>query len=539
MAVPLRTGVLIAPFAALFLVFIAGWIGLGPSLTVFANGSVTWLMQSLGWAFAYTGILAIIAVIALCAFIGDYRIGGQDFREGYSGFAAIAIGVAASTSLGILFWATAEPIVHIHQPPTALGITARTEDAQIFARYATMIHWAIIPNAMNALCMSVFALTIQNLHRQPTLDGAIFRAPDPQPAGSVLDSFIIFFATLMVAGAFASCIAALSGEMTRFGSDTLNPAALFSIALAMGCIIFLAGARPIRMVFGVMARISIILMGLMMLAALVIGPTGDILFGGLYALFQMILSLPSQLTYTGLPTGDPWPQTWTMTHWGNAMLLSPLIGLFLSRAARGYQLNDAIVYFTVIPALISIAWIFVFGGLALSIDEATGGSIWAKVSDGKIDDAVYAAFWGLNGGEALIIGFFVLIAIGFATFAAAVLHAVMRICAPNPGNDAETGSARAGVALIWCAGVGVSGWGLASYGVGHVVETLARLGSLPALIATLGFLVSAIRLMLRPGRLIQTRKPESVKVDFDVTGVIDEIDTDEAAPPRRRKRKSA
>ncbi len=543
MATQLRIGVLVAPFLALSLVFVAGWLGIGPSLSNIADESLAWLMHSLGWAFICVGVIAIVATLALYGLLGHVRIGGSTLKPGHSGFSAVAIGVAASTSLGLLFWASAEPVYHIHHPPGALGLSPLTEDAQIFALYTTMIHWALIANVMNALCMTVFALTIQNLNRRPTLDGAIFRADTVRPVGSVLDSFLVFFATLMTVVAFASCIAALSGEMSRFGSNEPNPAALFALALAMAFVVFVAGARPIRTVFALLARAALILMIIMIVITLVIGPSVDILGGGLQSIWQMLWSLPAQMTYTGLSSADPWPQTWTMTHWGNAMLFAPLVGLFLSRAARGYTVSDAIFYFSIIPAGITMCWIMVFGGLALSIDEATNGSIWATINRGSANDAAYAALWSLPGGESLMIGFIILIALAFATFAAAMMHAVMRVCAPGPDSDLSTAASRASIAMGWCAGVGFGGWSLASSGISQVVETLARLGSLPALFVTVGFLIAALRLILRPRSLTEVKKPDAVKIDFDFGDVVPEditdIEIDKAAKPRRRRRKSA
>lgn len=544
MATPLRAGVLTAPFLALVLVFIAGWTGFGPQLTVFAQAASAWLMQSLGWLFMVVGIIAVVATVALYGLLGGIRIGGSEARPGHSAFTAIAIGVAASTSLGVLFWATAEPVYHVHQPPRSMGLLPLSLDAQTFALYASMIHWAVIANVMNALCMIVFGLTIHNLKRHPTLDGAIFRAEHARPVGSVLDSFLVFFATLMVVGAFASCAVALSGEMTRFGSNQPNAAALFAIALAMVFVIFVAGARPIRTIYAILARAALILMILMMVVTLLIGPSGDILGGGFFALWEMIWALPSMLSFTGLSNGDVWPQTWTMTHWGNAMLLAPLTGLFLSRAARGFQVGDAIFYFAIIPAAITMLWIMVFGGLAISIDEATNGSIWTAISQGSADDAAYRALWALPGGESLMIAFIALIALAFATFAAAMLHAVMRICAPGTDSDPAVGAARGSIASLWCVGLGLTGWGFASYGVGPVIDTLAKLGSLPALFVTVGFLIAALRLILRPRSLNTVKKPEPVHIDFDLGDVvaneIDGIEIDEdAAPRRRRRRKSA
>ena len=542
MPTPLRVGVLITPFMALFFVFVAGWSGYGPSLAALAQESLVWLMNTVGWAFVGVGLAVIIVSVLMFSQLGSYRIGGPETKPGHSTFTAVAIGVAASTSLGLLFWATAEPLYHVHQPPRSLGLLPLTDGSQVFARYATMIHWAIIAPIMNALCMIVFGLTVQNIKRRPTLDGVAFRAAEPRPVGTVLDGSLVFFATLMAVGAFASCTLALSGEMTRFGSTGPNPAALFALALAMVFVIFVAGARPIRTVYSVLARGGLILMILMMVATLLIGPTLSIIGGGLRALWHMIWALPSMLSFTGLSSGDAWPQTWTMTHWGNAMLLAPLIGLFLSRAARGFRVGEAVMCFAVIPAAVTMLWVVVFGGLALSVDQATGGSIWATIGRGGADDATYAALWSLPAGESLVVGFVMLIALAFATFGAAMLHAVMRICAPGADDDQETGDARASIATLWCAGIGLAGWGLASYGVGPVVDTIARLGSLPALFVTIAILVGALRLMMAPRSLNVIAKADPVQIDFDLGDMIAnefDDDLDEAPLPRRKRRKKS
>lgn len=543
METPLRAGVLAAPFVMLFLVFVAGWTGYGPALSEGASAGLAWLMQTLGWAFSLIGIGVIVAAILVAALLGNVRIGGDEARPSHGSFAAIAIGVGASTSLGLLFWASAEPLYHLYQPPQTLGIPPLGIEAQVFARVATMLHWAVIVGLANALCLAVFGLTVHNAGRRPTLDGVVFRGERPRPIGAVLDGFLVFFATLMTVGAFASCIVALSSEMTRFGPRAPNPAALFAIALAMVFVIFVTGARPIRTVYSLMARAALVLMIGMMAATLVIGPSGAILGGAVRAMWQMIWSVPSLLGFTGLSSADPWPQTWTMTHWGNVMLLAPLVGLFLSRAAKGFRVAEAVMLFAILPAVITMLWILVFGGLAISVDQRTGGALWAAIARGGADDAAYAALSSLPGGESLMVGFVMLIALAFATFASAMLHAVMRICAPGAEDDPTTGAARASVATAWCAGLGIAGWGLASYGVGPIVDTIARLGSLPALIIAIGFIIAALRLCLRPSGLNTPAKREPVQIDFDLGEMIandfDDDDGEPALPRRKRRRKNA
>ena len=93
-----------------------------------------------------------ILVFAAYMLLDGIRIGGPEARPVIGRFAAIAIGVAASTSLGLLFWAAAEPVYHAHQPPRSFGLdAAERRCARLFARAATYLHWSLTVHAISAL----------------------------------------------------------------------------------------------------------------------------------------------------------------------------------------------------------------------------------------------------------------------------------------------------------------------------------------------------------------------------------------------------
>ncbi len=539
METPLRAGVLAAPFIALALLFVAGWAGYGAVVATMAGMALHSVFDAVGWLFIWVGLGVIVVTVIVSMVIGDVRIGGRSGRPVHSAFGAVAVGLAASTSLGLMFWASAGPLHHVNAPPASLDLVARSLDAQSFALYATMIHWGLIPHLLNALCLIVFGLSTQNLKRAPSVGGAILRQRSEDPFALALNAVLVFFATLVVIGAFTSSILALSREMSRFGSDTPNASALFAVALAMIFVIFVAGARPVRAVYGTLARATLILMLMMIVAVIILGPTGKIIGWGLRSIWHMILALPSMLSFTGMTTGDPWPTVWTASHWAMAMLAAPFIGLFLSRAAKGFLVAEAVFYFCVVPALVTMLWILAFGGLSLALDEATSGSLWQTITRGGDDKAVYTALWGVPGGESLIVGFMIILALTFATFAAAMLHSVMRLCAPGPESDVVTGEARASVANIWCIGVALGGWGLAATSAGPIADDLGRLGAVPALVVILCFIVAALRLTIRPAVLEPPPKSDPMQVDLDLgTMIADTIeDADLDLRPRKRRKK--
>ena len=549
MTSPLRTGVLLAPFVGIVLIFFAGWAGMAPTLSAVLDTARGGVIEALGWVFSGAA-LVVIVVMAVAYFALDHiRIGGPDARTGLTTLSAIAVGVAASTSLGLLFWAAAEPIYHAHMPPASMGIAAMSEPAQLFARVATYLHWSITAHALNGLFMVGFGLAAQNTGTRPSLDEVIAGSPGeglpPRTAGTILDGIIIFFATLATAAALASCVVALSGEMIRFSPFAPNAPGLLALTVAVGFTVMVAAARPIRRFYSTLGKIGLMLMALLITGVVILGPTGDILSGGLHALWQMLLSFPAMMTFTGYESGDPWPQTWTQTHWASWMMLAPLVGMFLSRAARGFTVGEALLLFCVVPALVSILWIAVFGGLALSVDEATRGGIWTAIQRGGADDAAYAALWTLPGGEALVVGFVALVVLSFTTFAAGILHAIMHICAPGEDTLPEVITARRNAATLWCTCFCIAGWGLAISGRGPFIETVARVGGAPALAITLATVFAVVRFCFRPRAVSGTPKRSPVQIDFDLGDAVAPsrrrmtLDEDEPLPRRRKKRKSA
>ena len=63
-----------------------------------------------------------------------------------------------------------------------------------------------------------------------------------------------------------------------------------------------------------------------------------------------------------------WLNSWTVFYFANWMAWAPLAGLFLGRISRGYTVREYIGVNLFIPAVFSIIWMSIFGGLTLNIE---------------------------------------------------------------------------------------------------------------------------------------------------------------------------
>ncbi len=132
-------------------------------MAAFIKGLTTNLLAQTQGIFAWGG-LAILAVLFL-AYVspfGNERIGGKDARPLFKPWNWFAIALGTTTAVGILFWASAEPIYHIISPAKSLGIAPNSPEAGQFALSTLFMHWTLIPHAIYTLPALLFALSFYN-----------------------------------------------------------------------------------------------------------------------------------------------------------------------------------------------------------------------------------------------------------------------------------------------------------------------------------------------------------------------------------------
>lgn len=498
MATPLRLSLLLAPFVALIVLWLVGQGGLGAQIITLAEQLRLWFSTLFAWVFLATAFVAILAVCGACAAHGDLRIGGPNEKRRMSDFEAVAVGFAACTSMGLLFWSAAEPLFHAYDPPLAMKHAANSRGAQTLALAAGVFHWAVLAQAIFGVFMVAFAIAVQTIGYTSSLDGVVFGSrPDRARWGfSVLDGLAVFFATLLLVGGLASAV----GPIMRWGfGDMLPPDLALGIGVVIAMLlILLCGARPPATSYGSLAKVSLILLLGILVACFFLGPIGKILGGGLKAMLWTVTNSPKLMFGGFAEYRDGWPVAWTVTHLAGWMIFAPLIGFFLSRAARGFRLDDAVIYFIMCPALIVMLVVLIFGGLSLATDQSTRGAVWQILDREGPGVAIYFILDKLRGGYVLTLALTAATVMAFVGFAAAALHATMRIVAPGVDDAPSVVANRRGAIFLWIFLFGITSWLVAAFGLGSLVEAVGRLGGLPALLLSVLVVVSVLRFCFVP-----------------------------------------
>ena len=90
------------------------------AFTKIVNNSNRWILVNFGWLFSISGIIFLIIVVGLYfSPFGKVKIGGSKAKPMLCKFEWFSITLTTGIAIGILFWATAEPMYHLVAPPTS------------------------------------------------------------------------------------------------------------------------------------------------------------------------------------------------------------------------------------------------------------------------------------------------------------------------------------------------------------------------------------------------------------------------------------
>jgi BCCT family betaine/carnitine transporter len=105
---------------------------------------------------------------------------------------------------------------------------------------------------------------------------------------------------------------------------------------------------------------------------------------------------------------------WSTFYWAWWVAWSPFVGMFIARVSYGRTVREFVIWVLIIPTVIGVIWMSVFGGTALH-QLLTDG--YRGVADSVPELAMFKMLEGLPFTEVVSAGALVLIAIFFVTSA--------------------------------------------------------------------------------------------------------------------------
>ena len=470
----------------------------GEVLSNMKNWSFNHLNYYYTWGVAFYIIVCL--VIALHPSWGKTKLGTEDGKPEFSNFSWFSMMFGAGIGIGMLGYATGEPIWHMGDNPDirmsvqaiqaafAASNIALAEGADIWAEYQThvaagtltaidglvepktasavdsvyryaFLHWGLGAWACYALVGISLAFFSYSRGLPLTIRSTLaplFGRSLEGPIGHIVDITAVVATILGIAqtiglglASFTSGIYNITGaEWLMVNGEPSTAALLLALAIVMVCstLSALSGVgRGIKWLsnlnmilsFGLLAFFAIF--GATMFAMELLGK----------GLFNYIIHLPA-LTFTVFPAegaGSPgeWQGWWSIFYWAWWIAFAPFVGIFLARISKNRTIREFVLGAIVAPSLMCFIWFTLLGGTAIDL-ELSGvaeGKIYAQSLTAQLYEVINIM---LSSGLATMMSFLIVILL-LTYLVTSADSAVLVVNTINAGG--EYGSAGKFHIIVW------------------------------------------------------------------------------------------
>ena len=125
--------------------------------------------------------------------------------------------------------------------------------------------------------------------------------------------------------------------------------------------------------------------------------------------------------------GDNWAADWIIQYWASFIVYAPILGMFLSRMAKGRTVRSFILVNVLAPSIFCMVWIAAFGGVTLHMQSSGTFDIWNAVNTTGMESTIFYILSSFPLGKVLIAVFLVSIFTSFSTMADPVAAALATI----------------------------------------------------------------------------------------------------------------
>lgn len=478
------------------------------------NGANGWLMAHFGWLFNLGSLAMLFVCIAVYFMpLGKVKIGGSKAQPLLTPWKWWAVTLCTGIAIGILFWATAEPMYHVTAPPESWGIKPNSPQAGIFAMSTMFLHWTFTPYAIYTIPALMFAFAYYNMRKPFSLGSTLYPLAGERALGKWgqgIDAICLYALVAGMSASLGTGIMTVAGGIEYLFGMKSGPFiwAIIDIAIVITFVISSATGllEGIRFLADFNAKIFI---GLVIFV-FIFGPTTYILNLGTESFANYLGHFFEKSLFTGAAAGDKWPQWWTIFYWANWLAWAPVTGLFLGRISYGYSVRQFLMVNLITPAIFSILWMTVFSGTAIHMEIVQHLGL-AEIMSAKGPEAAVYFFLSKFPLAGAIIPVFIFTAfLSYVTGADAMTSAMGGMS--STGISPESPEPKLFMKILWGAILGTVAWVMISFAGIDGVKMISNLGGFPALLLELGMAVGLIMVARNP------KKYDTFKEDYAVDG---------------------
>ncbi len=351
-----------------------------------AGGAFTWMFDAVtkGFDWFFIGaanIFVLFCLLLIVLPVGSVRLGGADATPDYTYLGWFAMLFAAGMGIGLMFYGVSEPMSHfsssaggtalgengIRSDWAPLGAAATEEEAVRLAFAATIFHWGLHPWAIYAVVALALALFSYNKGLPLTIRSAFYPILGDRVwgwPGHIIDVLAVFATLFGLATSLGfGATQANAGLNELFGIPVGSTTEVILIS-AITAVALVSVLRGLDGGVKVLSEINMGLAALLLLFVLFTGPTIVLLTGFVDYLGAYLQYLPALSNPVGREDVN-FSQGWTSFYWAWWISWSPFVGMFIARVSRGRTVREFIICVLLIPSLVCVLWMSVFGGTAV------------------------------------------------------------------------------------------------------------------------------------------------------------------------------
>jgi BCCT family betaine/carnitine transporter len=402
--------------AVFIVVFVSGSVLAPERANTLLESSKQWVLVNFDWLFmAGPSLLLLFCLWLIVGRFGSVRLGGPSAKPEFSLLSWFAMLFAAGMGIGLLYWGVAEPMAYYTGWfETPFNVAPFSQSAADLALPATIYHWGFQAWAIYAtvgLCLAFFAynkglpLTIRSVF-YPLLRERIWGWP-----GHFIDILAVLATIFGLATSLGfGASQANSGFNFMFGLEQSLVSKLFIVAGVTLCAL-VSVVRGINGGVKLLSNLNMGLAALLLLLVLFIGPTGEIVKSFFNTGVGYLANLPQLSNWIGRED-EAWMHGWSVFYWAWWVSWSPFVGMFIARISKGRTIREFLLAVLVVPTLVTMLWMVVFGASALAQAQAGVGELANGISDTSLatfhmlSNLPFASFTTIIG-TFLVIVFFI------------------------------------------------------------------------------------------------------------------------------------
>jgi glycine betaine transporter len=462
------------------------------------NSANSWLMGNFAWAFCL-GVLIMLGVIifVMCSKFGNVRIGGRDAVPMLDNFRYFSITLTSIIAIGILFWATSEPLYHLTAPPESLKLAANSPEAAVFAMSTLFIHWGFLPLAIYAVPAIMFAFAFYNMKKPYSLASTLTPVFGDKVLGKwsqVIDATCMYALIAGMAASLGTGVLSIAGGL-KYLTGVQTGAFLWAMVdIAVVATFVISSITGLFNGIKRLSEINTFVFIFLAIFVFVFGPTAFMLNLGVESFANHLQTFFAKSSFTGAAAGDPWAGWWTIFYWCNWLAWAPVSGMFLGRISYGQTVRKALTVQFLIPALFDIAWMIIFGGAAIKA-QLTGGKLVEAMAAGP-EFAVYAFLENYPIATIMIPIFIICMFLSYVTGSDAYTTTLGGMS--TSGISPEDPEPSMQMKIFWGVIIGTVTWVMITTAGVDGIKMLSNLGGGPALILELIMSVALIKVAINP-----------------------------------------